>query len=724
MQQGVSVAGGAIPPYAGKPVLEADLEVYVNGVYREVTGGSWGLDTSGGLPDGLVNAGSGILSRTGSITFAPSETVAATAAHPVRRASGLFPPREGDSVVIDAVVDGVRYRRFTGRLGAVSSPFYGSGAVTAEITDSLGDHLQQVVSIEPQLGLGGNYLRSSWVPYTALEYVGLGDLPPATGGRVVLHSHFQNGQLPLVGRQTASGTASGDSYGLTAVSNNAFSVDNGVPRDGGYVCVFGRASSDWDSDVSVRFSNGHSVKLKHFKGSHELELSTSAGGTLWTGRWEGTQTLPYLAMLIADRDIRVWVSESSKSSVLVPVTSFPTHVRPVSATGTFLIGVDVRFCRSVPEFQAAIDQVPELPVSWVASSLEQDRIPATRGYENVTARQVVQDWSEATLGVLYMDEWGKPIATARDRLIAGKPQQTLTVGERVFEGRWEIGRDGKRRGVIVKGLQANVRGGRYDAASTVVYQPANKQELEFNQEDVQFISIPEDEDWHGVDVDWKPVVDIPRKIDNTKVFNNSRVGSYWSVSFQYESSAEDLGWPSTESLKATLEKLGQRTYKTTHLVSGNQTNNDNPKYFQSTTTLKGSRLYSANRGINMPLIRARALVQWVDYGVRGVNSVNDMSLRDFILEAGWWLSPGDAQRYANALSSELLTDRYTFDGVEVLYDPRRQVGDTETWKCRGDDGKVLWEASVLVTGYSENWEGGVPTQRVDVQVKNLTDPVS
>lgn len=721
MQQGVSIAGGALPPYAGKPVLAADLEVYVNGVLREVTRASWGVDTSGGLPDGLVSAGSGIISRTGSLTFAPSEKVASTAAHPLRQGASRFPPREGDSVVINAVVDGVRYRRFTGRLGAVSSPFFYSGEVTAEITDSLGDHLQQVVSIEPQLGLGGNYLRSSWVPYTALEYVGLGALPPATGGRVVLHSHFQNGQLPLVGRQTASGTASGDSYGLMAVSNNVFSVDSTVQRNGGYVCVFGRASSDWDSDVSVRFSNGHSVKLKHFKGSHKLELSTSAGGTLWTGHWKGTPTLPYLAMLIADRDVRVWVSETSKSSVLVPVTSFPTHVRPVSATGTFLIGVDVRFCRSVPEFQAAIDQVPELPVSWASSSLEQDRIKATRGYENTPARQVVQEWADATLGVLYMDEWGKPIATARDRLIAGGSQQTVTVGERVFDGHWEIGRDGKRRGVTVKGLQVNVRGGRYDAASTVVYQPANKQELEFGEEDVQFIPVPDDEDWHAVDVDWKPVMDRQRNIDNTGAFNNSRVGSYWGIASQYDTVPDDMVWTSSETIEATLEKLGQRTYKATHLVSGTRSQFANPKFYQATATRNDSKLYSAKRGIPMPIIRARALAQWVGYGVRGAHSANDMSLKEFILEAGWWLSPGDAQRYADALSRELLTDRYTFDGVEVLFDPRRQVGDTETWECRDADGNVLWVASVLVTGYSENWDGGVPTQRVDVQVKSLTE---
>ena len=66
----------------------------------------------------------------------------------------------------------------------------------------------------------------------------------------------------------------------------------------------------------------------------------------------------------------------------------------------------------------------------------------------------------------------------------------------------------------------------------------------------------------------------------------------------------------------------------------------------------------------------------------------------------------------------------TLSGVSVLWDPRRQIGDVEEWTAVDKTGAESWSARVLVTGYSEAWDGRAPSQSVDVRVISWADPAS
>lgn len=704
-------------------VMSARTFTYVNDVLRETVDMSFQIDTGGGLPESLVSTGSGIRSRTGHITFA-SDQVVSGAPSPLN-GFGSWKPVVGDKVRVFAEVNGVQFPRFTGRVDSVEADFFYSPFITVGVTDALGDYLKRVVSVQPTLA--NDRATTGRVAYTAMEFAGLGAIPPA-GGRCVIHNSMQYGFVPVIGKRGLSaGSENGDSYGVVANTGGVTEIVGEDARAGEYVCIFGRASSNWDSGWRVNFDDGSYLALMYLRGSETLVLSSSKSGELWRGKWTGTKTLPYLAVLVADPDIRVWTSERLEDSVLVKTRDFANPLYPVSTIGTFLVGIDVRFSADVPTFQNAIDNVLEFPLSYKKSALEKYTVSAFRGYENVPASKVVDDWCGATLSSVWMDERGTPVAQARDRMVTGSSSRVVTLQEKVFSGSWKVGTAGKRNRVVVKGLTPNLRGGGADPtkANTIAYQPNNIQEIEYNVEDVEFINVPDDEDWYGVDATLSPVADLKRGIDNTTYFNAPGTGSWWSIVYQNDKNTEIMQWTGSEDLQVRLEKLGQRTFKATHLVSGATGSGGTPKYFKATATAPSTKLYFGARGVPTPIIKAYAVAQWAEYVLVGAYTAGDLSLQDYTLEADWWLNQQDAQRYADALSSELVNERFSFDGVDVLWDPTRQVGDTETWNFVDDSGRTRWTAQVLVTGYKEEWdENGVPSQSVDAQVKSLVDPLA
>ena len=121
----------------------------------------------------------------------------------------------------------------------------------------------------------------------------------------------------------------------------------------------------------------------------------------------------------------------------------------------------------------------------------------------------------------------------------------------------------------------------------------------------------------------------------------------------------------------------------------------------------------------MPILRGEALVTWSDYTIRsGAGPAHAPVLEHDI---GWWNTRTDAQKIASALAAEVTSPMATFSDVTMLWDPRRQIGDVENWIAVDGRGEDTWSARVLVVGYRESWEDGVPSQVVNVRVISMTD---
>lgn len=692
--------------FAPGPVISASVRVLVNGVERPVESMSWAGDTTGGLPDQVVSAGTGIRSRTGSIQWA-SDPVQVDPPHPLRRTGG-WPPREGDEVVINATVDTgsgpYQFRRFTGRIGRTTGSLV-DGTLTSEVTDTLGDSLQALCTVPPIISNERHYMRTHWTMYQALAQAGLGAIP-GPDKDTILWNGYQGGLRPLVGEFVASGTEYGDSYGLLTWTD-AVTAPSGTARAGRDVLVIARAGTGAGStSPAVTLRIGSRVLTLTYSIS-DSRYTLHATGTGILGSWPRVETTPMalLAFQISDTGIRVYTSPTTWADVTTVV--IPRTDTVSEAGGTAIAGVSVRYT-TAEESLRVLARVADRPVGIRRSFLEQERITATRGVENVTVRSVVDAWSQATLASVWMDEHGRPWCVARDRLVSTTSSRTVKVSERVFDGAWSIGDDGVRSRVVVKGQQGAVQS-RPDFKVLVWQNPSTS---DFDEVGVweRFIHADQDVEWGPIDT------------------SLARAGSQWvgdEDSGSWVSAIVVLDGENTErwaqsngvTYRASVQRLGQRTLKLTEWIDRLPSKS---RVYTRTPTER-TNVHPAWRGASMPIIRAEWVSTWADYTLTGATQ-GPAWAEPLYLDVGWWLTEADAQRVADALAVEVTTPMVTLDRVQVLWDPRRQIGDVETWTAVDAAGAVTWEARVLITGYHESWNGNVPSQSVDVRVITLTDP--
>ena len=696
--------------YEPGPVIDAQLRIFVDGVERPHLSASWEGNTSGGLPESLIAAGDGIYSRTGSITWAPESAVTRHPLAPIGESRWI--PTQGAHVRIVAVVNGLEFLRFWGFLGA-STYHVHSDTVTTQITDGLQGGLQEQISVPPMVD-GTAYGRSAWVAYRAVEQAGYGILPPVTDD-TCLHNSHQYGALAAVGKMVTPGAEYGTPLGATARRDQKTTAA-AVPRNGRDIMIYARAfAPNVDSSVEVAFSDSSVLKVAY----------NSADGTV--GGWSSRHGLlpglkvygayPLMCVKINSQGIRVWTSE--RESTLLRNTTVPANIEVVSVTANLTLGVKVDYLADWEDGGRRVEMMARPMPRLQPSALEQVRVPATRGFENVSCERIVSEWAAATLSTVWIDEEGRLNMAARDRLATQTPVIVDKISERVFGGAWKTARDGVRSGVIVEGVAPNFRGGS-DWPATVAYQPDNIQEVGPNKDVEIFHSWPDEVDVHGLDTDMRPLVNSKRKIFAWADFNKG-TGSWWSTVFENQEEPEGYRWTGDaanhEDLSAKLETLGQRTVKMTFRVQ-KKTSKGPEKYYLASPSIAVGELRFGNRGIPMPILRCKTLVTWTKFQRKHTSGSPVGPV--YRLDSGWWLAPADASRVARALAAEIGVEKVTFDSLDMLWDPRKQVGDSITLQAQDADG-TTWEADCIITGYRESWAGRVPSVSYDMDVKQLRD---
>ncbi len=696
--------------YEPGPVIEAKLRIFVNGVERPHLSASWEGNTTGGLPESLVAAGDGIYSRTGQVTWAPASAVTLHPLAPV--GEGRWTPQHGDKIYIEAEVAGVRFPRFTGYLGA-STYSLTRDEVTTDVTDGLGVALQVVMSTPPGFG---KYLKSSWVAYRAVEQAGLGILPPVNAD-TVLQDSYQGGLRASVGDTPNTGIGHGESSGVESWTS-ALTTAVAAARNGRDVMAYSRAGNANDpAALSVTLASGTEVRLTYTPAQKRLTL-TVGGVERFNQTGVENKGNPFiLAFKLNERGTRVWLSQTE--SILVESATTRQDDRVISATGIRIAGVKVDYLSDWRDGNRRIEAMNPLNPIIRLSNLETTRLRVVRGFENVTAEHIIAEWCAATLGTIWVDEEGRLNLWARDRLATQGPRITDKLEERVFAGAWKTARDGLRSQVILKSLDPHIDGHPQEIWAKV-YQPDNIIELKPNVTEELFYTLPDEVDVVGLDTNFRPVVKARDGIYAWAAYNVSR-GSWWAISFENKQEPEGYRWTGPEAgheiLTASIEALGQRAIKFTFHVNTNRTRGID-KYYLCTPTLATGDLRYGNRGIPMPMVRANWVISWVEETFRAHTGAYGHP--DFQLEAGWWLQPADAQKVARALAAELGQERITFDSISMLWDPRKQIGDSHILRA-SDEAGPRWEVEYILTGYKEAWEGNVPTCSYDLDAKRVTD---
>lgn len=694
--------------YEPGSVIDATLRVFVDGVERPHLSASWEGNTSGGLPSSLVAAGDDVYSRTGTITWAPQSAVTRHPLAPVGESRWV--PAQGAHVRIVATVGGVEFPRFWGYLGA-STYSLTSDTVTTQITDGLQGGLQEIISIPPMAELL-SYGRTAWVAYRAVEQAGYGVLPPVTEDTVLQNSH-QYGSAAAVGKMTAPGAEFGSPDGIVGRKGQTTESDGAKSRGGRDVMIYSRVyNSNVDASVEVKFTDGARFIVSYDAKSKQFGGWSSATGAMPS--WPAVGERPVMAVKLNARGVRRWLSAAADDSELVETTKVTTSADVASVTANMVLGVKVDYLRDWLDGGRRVEMMARPTPRLLPSALEQMRVPATRGFENVTCESVVSAWCKATLSTVWVDEEGRLNMAARDRLATGTVTLTDQVSERVFGGSWKAARDGVRSSVTLKGNNPTVQGNGVDAVMTA-WEPENLTEIPANKDLEIFATWPDNVDVLGLDTNFRPVVQSKLGIFDYKDFNSGR-GSWWAISFENQEEPPGYRWTGSasnhENVLGKVEKLGQRTAKMTLNVQ-KKTNGGPEKYYLCTPSLGADELRYGNRGRPVPILRCHTLVTWTDYTLKRPIKAPP-GAPPFTLEVDWWLHDEDARRIIGALADELGTERITLDGLDMLWDPRKQIGDT----VKLEAGR--WGVEALITGYREAWVGKVPTYSVDMQVKTVT----
>lgn len=701
--------------YEPGAVIDARLRIFVDGVERPHLSASWEGNTSGGLPEALVTIGDGIHSRTGSITWAPESAVVDSPFAPI--GDSRWMPEPGAQVRIVAEVGGVEFPRFYGTLGA-STYSLTTDTVTTAITDGLQGGLQCEVSIPPMYETAA-YGRTAWVAYRAIEQAGYGVLSPVTDDTVLQNSH-QYGAAAAVGKMQTAGGEYGTPFGLSTRHTQTTLALLGVKRGDRDLMIYSRVG-EWRENASwsAALSDGSVVSMSWDSVTKRVALWTSRGGLVVSIPIESPPDgAPLLCVKINAQGARVWKSPSE--SELYPRGGIPGTPELVSITTSRTLGVKADYLTDWEDGARRVALMSRPLPRLQASALEQKRVPAMRGFENVTCQSVVEAWCAATLSAIWIDEEGCLNMAARDRLAAGKSAITDRVSERVFGGSWKTARDGVRSAVTIKGLEPNAQGAG-SIPNIIANQPGNIQELQPNEKTEIFVTWPDNVDVHELDTNMKPVVNAKRKIFAWDEFNKG-FGSWWAISFENTEEPEGYRWTggndNHEDLYAILERLGQRTVKLTFKVT-KKSSGGPEKYYLCSPSIAVGNLRYGNRATPMPILRCGTLVTWTDYKIT-VKAKGAAGRRggEFTLDSGWWLTSEDARRVARALVDEISVEKSSFDSIPMLWDPRKQIGDTVTLQAQ-DQAGATWEADCLITGYRESWDGKVPTVSYDMDVKQL-----
>lgn len=696
-------------------IQDVTLEVYVNGFLRRHHTVDFAGDTSGGLPDQVVSVGTGMVSRTGSITWSPTDAMMEDPPHPVRRTSG-WPPREGDTVEINAIIDGVAFRRFTGRIGKTTGSLAG-GTLQSEITDVLADHLSQLVNIPPRLtGASGQSYRVAW---EALEQAGLGLLPqPDEGaGTTILHSTPQGDSWATIGSvaSTSGATSTRDlSAGLTLWTGlTTQTVDES--RLGNSILLIARGSTTQDSSVSVRLSDGTVLRLNHQYATGDMQMyvgSTQVG----TARW-AEPGVPALAFGVSFGWIHLWTSRRTK--VEIPTDSLPWKAQEV--WGTRIAGAQVRYVADLDDVADVLTAIPLRPAALRLPIISYSRLPATRGFENVAARTVVDGWGESVLASVWQDEFGQTEVCSRAAMLARPVSRTVRVSERVFSGSWAIGEDSVYSSVVVVGEQGVVRKSSIAQPRIDVYQEQSTRVMSESTTEERFIEAEPEVDWGTVDTEARHAHDGPGA---GEMPGDGPGRGTWIHAVTLSADAETPGgewwiwYPGFPGGNYTIqiERLGHRTLKITEAVT---VPSGRVAYLKSPALDTTTRLRPAYRDLPSPIIRADWTSTWARYSRKASAGASQFPVLEH--DVGWWLTPTDAQKLANSLAAEVSTPMATLSQIATLWDPTRQVGDIEQWVAQDSNGNDCWTAKVLVTGYRENWDGDVPSMSVDVRVVSMSD---
>ena len=685
------------------------------------------------MPD-TVGGVSGVSARTGTIVWAEQQPVQERPASPWTRAAS-WPPTPGTSVGIWVGDSATAWKVFT---GVIDSTTGDETRMVSKIIDA-SDRLNRRVTIPPVAhtmpgaydevtGAGFGPVKTFVQPwhaaYRALRAGGFGIAAPRqVGGTTILDVDLQGSIWPSIG-EVRNPTVSLDNElawgdGFTYLSQGSVTY---TPRQtpvgaGSALRVWGRFAalvSERPATNIWGYSGGNfirtqaelsadmtqlAVTVEHFdgdpNGSGKLLGAGSrtvsaaiAGGTLW---WE--------VMIPAGSSTAYLVTEELGGSV--------PNGEVEQAIG---FGVPAPVGESVmlsghglgPMVAARMGVLT--PAQWrsMSSQTTSARVRAwgqglvrsqhtSRTIERRTAKGVLDEIGAATLTSMWIDETGVMQWAPSNTLYSGTRVKTVTTAQDVFSLGWVESLLSTRRQINVNYLAGALNLSR--RYGITLYQPSNGATLENGSTNEDFIDVPADEEWFGLD---KTLMRIGTEATNI-AFSAGHRSFYGGI---YDDASGIQRWAlSTSEFDYTMATLGLRTW----LLEQTNTRSDG-RDLQLISKDEDAEASLKKRWRNQPLpiIRGRGRTQFTD-ATYTASQTGPSTAPDLDFEMGSWGRAADAARVANWLAARLTTPLITLTDLEIEYDPRLQLGDVITVESLAFYG---FSVDCLIIGKSEQHGDG------------------
>lgn len=685
--------------------------VLVNGVERPHV--SWSVDRelSGDLPAQVV-ATSGITQATGTVVWAEASDVSDRPTNPWNRSNGWVPAK-GDRVEIYAGDGTTEWKQFTGVIDKTT------GTIGADLQSSLiddYDKLSNPVTHEPLLNKMPPFTPGGDFRGTGLVHTFYVDLAmragrffttPSREPNAVVHVPCQGGMWPHLGTVTTARTNSGASYPSNNYSPWGFAV-------GDFVMLLNPSSPQNMSapvQLTMVVAPGHNdyayVRAQYGASNVELYISSSwvvearvNGGSVasFTLSGKGGTENRMVQMLVKGGSVSLKAStgQTATGSASFSGTTALDTVRLQGGLSARVSGLQVSHPPAAYEFRD-LNFTPSARIN-VANSTFMGVPNVIPAVESVPGSDLLNEISEASLSAVWIDELGVlqwwPALSLRGRT----PNSTLTTLNDIFDLAWEESLLGSRSSVTVKYEEPALKVSKWQNVELAV---GSGETLGSGDVSEQFYTPADNEVWIMPDYVQSNVGPGNWAEYNTK--QGTLAGMYFTLN------GDEIG--TVYSVSVSNQKLGiTGAMKMTHTAGAFPANVE----ANLSTSPTDTALKVQNRDKPLPRIAGHARAEYLD---REYTSTVPGGVGPALVhETGKWIPADVISTIADFLASETATPKPVITGLEVTYDPRRQLGDMVTIESTRFIGVTM---TALVVGVSNSGDSGGYTQSLSVRIVDV-----
>lgn len=670
-------------PAPSGPVTSPSVTVTRGGVARAVDSVSIQRDLPSYLPASVAGGG-GITAATGNVDW--SQTTAVKTRDDSPWPPGAV-PIPGEAVTVDMDAGAGAHRVFT---GAVDDTTGGTGKVTAS---SLIDHIYRLnrrVSIEPLLRLthpvteAGEYRRIGLTPIYIVDRVmracGYHTTPPAEYDSAV-SVPLQGSVWPEHGTVTAAGSQPGSPN-----SHASFYQADGRYYAGDFVATYSPRGTPKPItsavQISVDVGTDHAglVDINAHYGSSTITLRITPGGNA-QARYNGI-SVPVRNVTATGRRVSLlvkggtWTTRSStgETATATQAVSGSTVMSSVSISGESgarVAAAIVSWPRNTPADEhasLAFTQNAHIRPGSAAHGLL-DATPAIVGRRGI---DVLLEISRAMCSPLWLDEDGVLRWAGPDVLRNQSPSMTVTARTSLLSLDWRVTLDHIRSTTSVAWDEAQVSVGRWPR---ITVWEGRKETLSAGDELREFIEVPNDEEWVGVNL---PGLYAGGDTGGDESLN--RGSRSWVGGYQVNASGDPAGWFTTAHGTAALSRISHRTYL--HETVVNASLPSGVDHIATEVSPASSGLWPKWHGQALPILRAYGKTTWGKI-TTDADTPGPIDRPELVHDAGPWVqhagvNPTEGNvplRLANWIATQVNTPTPEVTGFEVMPDPRIQLGD-------------------------------------------------